>query len=705
MLSTGTFTLLLASQTAFATSPSIYELTLKELMAVKVVTAASGFEQKLNKASANATVITREEWQAMGAFTLSEVLDMVSGVHVTTPQLNFNHHIINIRGMGGSFGEQVKLLIDGKQLEYVKDSGIFVGFNMPIDQFKQIEIVKGPGSAIYGADAFAGVINLVSYDVNEVPTTLVARSGQFNTQTFSLGKSFKTDEHLLSLTLDYAKSDDDPNRIVHNDLQSTFDNLFGSNASNTPGPIDNHYRVMNLQARWQWQNWSLRYHTWRNFDYGLGAGVAQALDDKGHGSIKNDLLTFNWDLSEAAGFGQLDLSATVSYGRVWSTLHVFPEGAILPINASGNLDLQNPLGLTTFHGGYIGSPGSENLNKSIALTHLFNLKDHKIRYELGYEKIDFEPIEYKNFGPSILDGSQTDVDATVFDVSSTPWVYVPEISRHFYYLSLLDQWQINPKWQLSIGARLDHYSDFGTTTNPRISLQYQLSENHALKLFGGSAFRAPSIGELYYQNNPVVNGNPDLGPEGINTYETGLGLDMLVSDNLFINFSVFNYQANDLIETVFNTTTNSSSVENVGKQQGRGGELTLRWKPATNITLNFSYSLLSTKRNDIDNVADIPHKMWKLDMNWRISENWHWAFDSHKISDRHRAMGDNRPAIADFQRFNTRLSYHGLLPGLSLAIRGKNIFDEDARDPSTGAIAEDYPLAGRQWLLELSMKF
>jgi outer membrane receptor for ferrienterochelin and colicins len=144
--------------------------------------------------------------------------------------------------------------------------------SLPINQFKRIEVVKGPESAVYGADAFGGVINLVSFDNADMPSTVSVRGGRFGTAAMSVQQALTIDEHRFSFAFDYMQYDDDPGRIVVSDLQATLDSIFGSIASNAPGRIDEHYDVLSLNARWQWQQWSLNYWTWRNFDVGTAGG-------------------------------------------------------------------------------------------------------------------------------------------------------------------------------------------------------------------------------------------------------------------------------------------------------------------------------------------------------------------------------------------------------------------------------------------------
>ncbi|MFT4929211.1 MAG: outer membrane receptor for ferrienterochelin and colicins, partial [Phenylobacterium sp.] len=99
---------------------SIYSLSLEELAQLSLVTAASGFEQKVSRAPATVTVITSEEWQAKGARLLSDVLATVPGFHVGKPQVDYTHNKFVIRGLSGFTSSQIKLLIDGEPLEFMQ---------------------------------------------------------------------------------------------------------------------------------------------------------------------------------------------------------------------------------------------------------------------------------------------------------------------------------------------------------------------------------------------------------------------------------------------------------------------------------------------------------------------------------------------------------------------------------------------------------
>ena len=85
---------------------------------------------------------------------------------------------------------------------------------------------------------------------------------------------------------------------------------------------------------------------------------------------------------------------------------------------------------------------------------------------------------------------------------------MPEGRRDSSYIYIQDIWQLSNDWELTAGVRSDHYSDFGSTTNPRFALVWANTYRLTTKLFYGEAFRAPSFAETKEVNNPVALGNP-----------------------------------------------------------------------------------------------------------------------------------------------------------------------------------------------------
>lgn len=681
----------------------LFDLSFAELAEVRVVTAASGYAQNPIDAPANVTVIEAEMWEARGARTLYDAVRPIPGVHLTKVQTGSTKDKLSLRGLSGSFGQQVLVLLDGTPLNAIYDGGVYFGNRIPLLGFQRIEIVKGPGSAIYGADAFGGVINLVSYAPGETPSQLVVRGGAFETWEAGFTHDLKIGDSSLQLAYEYHSSADDPGKIVNTDLQSVFDGVFGTNASEAPGRFDEHYAISNLSARWRWKKLTFDVYDWRNLGGGMGAGVAQALDSRGWAKFTSTSGRLGVDLSEFAT-GQLDfhLMYRQESGRTHYT--IFPPGARLPIGADGNIDFAAPVNLVTFPDGYIGSPRYDNRAYSADLTQVFEAgPNHRVRWALGYNLTQLRASEMKNFGPSIIDGTQLVVDGTLTDVTGTPFMYVPDTDRKVWYLSLQDEWKISADLRATAGIRHDRYSDFGGTTNPRIGLNYQLAKDIVLKLSAGTAFRAPAYVDLYSSNNPAGLGNPALQPESIRTVEAGISAIMPFASQLQVDFSVFHYDAKRLIEFVLQPATGVQLAENVGTRRGTGAEFSGRWQVMPGLSADFNYSYVDEKNEWSRPQPDVPRQMAYLGAHWQPNHEYHTYLGAKWVADRARAFGDTRPPIRDYVWGTARLERR--FENLSLSLTIENLFDVDAREPSNGSIPGDYPLAGRQWILEANWRF
>jgi outer membrane receptor for ferrienterochelin and colicins len=203
-------------------------------------------------------------------------------------------------------------------------------------------------------------------------------------------------------------------------------------------------------------------------------GGAQSLSTQSHISVATEHLSLAGDLGDM--FNVADFKFELNYQRQHNEpfWHVFPAGSVLPMGQDGNIDFVNPVNITVFSDGYIGAPYSYGKSANIKLTQIIDIKSHRVRWQAVFDKTRLRTVERKNFGPGILDGTQLVVDGTLTHITGTYFVFIPDLSRDFYFLSLLDEWQVNDSLIINLGARYDHYSDFGSTTNPRLSALWQL---------------------------------------------------------------------------------------------------------------------------------------------------------------------------------------------------------------------------------------
>jgi outer membrane receptor for ferrienterochelin and colicin len=127
------------------------------------VTTATKSAQTTRRAPAVITVIRREDIHARGYRSVAEVLRTVPGFYDV---YDLATHNIGVRGVSGgarASGNVIKLMIDGQPVPYRPTTGNFYGEELvPIDAIQRIEIIRGPASALYGADAFLGVVNVIT---------------------------------------------------------------------------------------------------------------------------------------------------------------------------------------------------------------------------------------------------------------------------------------------------------------------------------------------------------------------------------------------------------------------------------------------------------------------------------------------------------------------------------------------------------------
>jgi iron complex outermembrane receptor protein len=678
----------------------IFSLTLEELLKVQVVTAASGYEQPLDESPASVTVIYEEEWQASGARELNDVLANIVGIHIKKRSVGITSNVPVIRGVSGADGQQILTLIDGRPIKYLQNSGMFVGNRFLLAGFERIEVIRGPGSAIYGADALGGIINLVSKKQGNNKIHL--RGGSFDTFDAGFSLSGVFTDGSWHVSYEHQRTKDDPNKIVSSDLQTIFDEIFGTQASLTPGQFNEHYNVNQFNALVHWKDITFNAFYWDNTDVGLGAGVAQALDPTGTGESRNAQYQLQYSILKQENH---QLSANLAYLNQMSrtVLNVFPAGSVFPIGANGNIDFVNPNGLVSFPDGYIGTPGNDASQTSISLTYLNTQFDnHHIRVEVGTQSTHFRPQEKKNFGPSVIDGTEGVVDGTLTDVSFTPYAYLPHLDQELSHISFEDQWQIGLNWRAIIGGRVDHYSDIGRTFNPRLGLSWSLNDSTQFKLFYGSAFRAPSFVELYSINNPAVIGNPDLKPEKVNIGELGINLNMQLTPEAFVSFSMYRSKLRDLIE--YQTIEGGiQEAINIGEQTNWGAELSVSWKPIPTVKIIGHLSYLKAEDQTGVAIANIPTQTTYLQANWKINQNWQ-LFINHKwINERNRVVTDTRANLAGYNWINARLAWQH--QNLTVALMANNLGDKQAKEPSTGSISDDLPLHGRLVMLELGYQY
>lgn len=190
-----------------------FQLSLEELMDIKVV-SASRKEEEQHLASGVLTVVTAQEIEQFGARHLRDVIDRLVGIQVLGSHQDF-HSKTSIRAVNSSHHEDtVLVLLNGRPVRQATDGGlnsdIYIGF--PLKSIDRIEVIRGPGSVIYGTNATSGVLNIITHDAKNSVSRTVAEvsAGSFGSKQARVSSLIGGKDYSLNIELNHNSADGDP---------------------------------------------------------------------------------------------------------------------------------------------------------------------------------------------------------------------------------------------------------------------------------------------------------------------------------------------------------------------------------------------------------------------------------------------------------------------------------------------------------------
>lgn len=508
------------------------------------VYGASKFEQKTSEAPSSVSIITASDIQHYGYRTLADILRSVRGFYTTYDR---NYTYAGVRGFGrpGDYNTRVLLLVDGHRINDNIFSQAFIGTEsiVEVDLIDRVEIIRGPGSSLYGTGAFFGVINVITKRGRNVAgTELSAAAGSQETYKgrATYGQRLSGGGDLLLSVTGY-----------HSNGQSSLFFPDFANPSTNNGYAENldQDRYTNLFA-----------------SASFGDFVLQA------GSItrKKDIPTASFDtVFDAVGTNTtddrqyLDLRFAHSYGtrgdvsaRVYYDRYGYDGNYLLaPAPGTPNAD--------TARGQWWGT----ELQYGVALT-----KQHRLT--VGAEYVD-------NFQQN-----QTNYDVSPYQLNLDA-----QNSSHSFGVYAQDEFRPIDTLILDIGVRYDDSYGRASSTNPRFAAIWLPRAGTALKLLYGTAFRAPNAFELYYggASSTLNTLNPALKPEKIKTTE--LVWEQELAQHWQSSVSAYRYRIDDLISLVDdpNDPTKSMYV-NSEPVDAHGIGLEVGWRPPSGYEVRASYT-------------------------------------------------------------------------------------------------------------------
>lgn len=505
------------------------------------VVSATKTKVKLNEAPAAVYVITAKQIRERGYRTLSDALHDLPG-------FDFQHNygifpeLIHQRGLIGN-NNRTNVYIDGVQDNNINENGVLAGtVRFPLMNVDRIEVVSGPASALYGANAFNGIINVITKDGSTSPGSHVEiMHGAYESGFRNPGTSlnFSTRGKSESGDIDYSVSGyyyrtDGPNfggigRLNgDNDLENKLcggacfpdENAVGYYWS--PNYNNSHEETYNVTAKFRMDKFRFQTVNWK-YHQGQGtfANGNQQIDFSQRG-----LETGNFDTRNTArllGIWEGIARPEGFIGSNWDFQNnSFAIGHDHDFTNNLKLDsevvIRNTSVMSSSKESYpnVVGPGTEFRTGDFTIGENYSRPDYAYQLE---EKLFYNPNSYMSTVVGLV--------ARQFVVSKGYGTFERVDINNFagYIQQSIRFWD---KVTVLGGIRHDETSTYGSATNPRASLLYQPIRELTFKALYSTGFREPTPFELFSQTLQRKQ-NPDLAPETLETKEVGISFQFLQS--------------------------------------------------------------------------------------------------------------------------------------------------------------------------------
>ncbi len=650
---------------AYASDDDYLTMDLEQLMQVPV-TGSTLRGESLKTVPAAVTVFTREQLDRLGIDYLYELINLVPGYQFDRGADSGVNYTMSSRGRrNGAQAREIMVVVDGRSFANPRSGSIDSALPMfPLEQIERVEIIRGPGSALYGSSAFTGVINIVSRSLVNAARVDV---GGDQSRSASIWFSHALGDWNSTL---FARAYSD------NGQRFTIPDSFTKAPLNTRDP-----------------------HSNLDVDLAVGDGDTQ-IRAAYHRTESNDFYNFentqngfnattqlfkqiSWD-QHLNLFENVNTQFQLGYLETGQTLQVAILGAATAAQISrpvGHEDFlsKGVLGGDTYHLRLINDWSIDSSSSALVGFEWRHEQETKAQaynnYDLGQLANRKLPINYygdfTHFTPIGARGSQ-------------------EMNGVFgQYLR-----DFNGNTHLTLGVRYDQYEDIGTHLSPRLGLVHQLSETQTLKLLYGEAYRAPSLGETGVINNPLVVGNPNLTYEVVKTWDL-IWMMNLNALNLTVNGFRNNYQ--DPMVAGFvgttRTTVNSTNEFSDGLEVEMQYRLNQSWSARLTHT-NF-FTLPKTAFREADELAS-------AEVNFNQGA-WNWNLLTYHQGERQTLDAKNTlHRLADFWVINSKLAYR-VSESLTLSVQAKNLDDQYFLTPAQGVnLSQGIPNRGREMRIALN---
>lgn len=598
------------------------------------------------------SVMHGDELEKLGARNGAEALSLIPGLHVS--EGNRGDYRIQVRGVGTTLaGSNIKILLNGMPMNSAVTGAADAVLRIPIEQLERIEVIRGPGSAIYGEFALTGVVNIVTRRDNKANIT----AGRFDYGQADLMLSGEH-ERDTRWQLNLSKwGNNETGRI------SGPDNFSAHGFGHAPGAVDddNHGKMLLADVEHQGYRLSGQLIELQRGDYFGRNALADFDPDTSREQLLGLALSKTWQLS---GHSELKLNL--------SSLHTdFKSSPTLGVPAG------------------VDPPGPP----PPVVEDLYRVDEHDSRQYRANLQLTAEPggshrllwgVEYENLKVTRAAGSRLSPGGTRIVLNPDQTSVLAGAERSIISTYIQDQWRPLEGLEMTIGARYDHYDDWGDNLSPRLALLWQPSEAHVFKYQYAEAFRPPTLNETYPGPFSFPGGVSvaDLTAEQLATSEVS---HIYRRSGQVVRTTLFQTDIDDLIE-FFQNPGNPPVYRNRGSIRSRG--LELEWERYFGRDVKLGSNLSYVENDDSPTNSTLVGTA-----NWLANLTLVWDMTPDiNLSGRVRYVGQQKgwggvvssnqaETLDDYTTLDTTLTWDNALNarGLQLRVGVKNLFNTSYR--------------------------
>lgn len=648
--------------------------------------------QRSTRSPSSVTVVSKEQISWFGYNSVAEVLSHISGFSATHDLVQSSFGIRGIHPGVRAGNRNFKVMLDGQPISFRANSQNFIDRNLiPISLIERIEIVKGPVSALYGANAFLGVINIVSKTSEEFirKGQLAYVEAQTNEDTggsgwfgeFAGGANLWGWQSSFGLGIGSVNREGLPLPLTspdHDKYQGAEGGRHLLSGDNLSKPLSFYFksRYLNDDA----SQWKIGLH-YQELNSDNPFSDLNALRQSGYSKVA----LYN-------SFVRLDHKRSLNDNLTASFSVAVKKGA--PLSQD-----KFELGSDQFY--YKRNISYRGIDFSSEVNWQFNRFNQLL---MGFD-VSSDEHELETF--SRVEKS----DASVTPLSES---MEKQLDNQGYYLQWLATWQ----WGFDsiMGYRHDNSDVFAKEDSFRVGLVYPMFEKHSLKLLYGSSFQAPSPELLYRQ--PIqrgdVIGNPSLSPQSANTLE--LVLTGTMGDHFRYTATAFHSKVDDLV--VYRDDLNNLSAINAASANTEGIELELSYdSDNTHFYFNAGWQDISVGDSSLFVLENRPKDQLfpKYTVNFGVSHGWSngiRASVDNTYSDKRPASTSNVIAAETFYQLDdfvdTSVTVQGRYKWFGskqtiIKLKIHDLWDARYVNPGFGGI--DIPTQGRRYIISISQRF